>query len=58
MSRFRRKEGPKTHSQIPRKSDWNSENLKSRQTEGVEHIECRTASLSSIDAAVEPAIEL
>ena len=25
MSRFRRKEGSKTHSWIPRKSDWNSE---------------------------------
>ena len=58
MSRVRRKESPKTHLQIPRKSYWNSENLKSRQIVGVEHSECRTASLSSIDAAVEPAVEL
>ena len=58
MSRVRRKESPKTYSRIPRKSDWNSENLKSRQIAGVEHAECRTASLSSIDAVVEPAVEL
>ena len=38
MSRVRRKESPKTHSQIPRKSDWNFENLKSRQIAGVEQV--------------------
>ena len=36
MSRVRRKEGPKTYLQIPRKSDLNSEILKSRQIGGVE----------------------
>ena len=36
MSRIRRKEGPKTHSQIPRKSYQNSEILKSQQIGGVE----------------------
>ena len=58
MFRVRRKESLKTHSRISRKSYWNSENLKPRQIAGVEHTECRTAFLSSIDAAVEPAIEL
>ena len=38
MSRVRRKESPKTHSWIPRKSDWNSENLKPRQIAGVEQV--------------------
>ena len=57
MSRVRRKESPKTNSRIPRKSYWNSENLKSRQIEGVENTECRTAFLSLIDAAVKPAVE-
>ena len=53
MFRVRRKESPKTHSRIPRKSYWNSENLKPRQIEGVEHTECRTAPLSLIDTAIE-----
>ena len=38
MSRVRRKEGPKTYSRIPRKSDLNSENLKPRQIGGVEQL--------------------
>ena len=38
MSRVRRKQSPKTHSRIPRKSYWNSKNLKSRQIEGVEQV--------------------
>ena len=38
MSRVRRKESPKTHSRISRKSYWNSENLKSRQISGVEQL--------------------
>ena len=58
MSRVRKKESPKTHSRIPRKSNWNFENLKSRQIAGVEPTECRTTFLSSIDAAVEPTVEL
>ena len=36
MSRVRRKEGSKTYSRIPRKSDFNSEILKPRQIGGVE----------------------
>ena len=38
MSRVRRKEGPKTYSRIPRKSDLNSKILKSRQIGGVEQL--------------------
>ena len=43
MSRVTRKEGPKTDSQILRKSELNSEILKPRQIEGVEKlsINCR-----------------
>ena len=41
MSRFKRKEGPRTHSRILRKSDWNSENLKLRQIAGVEQLSKR-----------------
>ena len=44
MSRVRKKEGPKTDSQIPRKSELNYEILKSRQIGGVEKLStnCRT----------------
>ena len=38
MYRVRRKEGPKTYSQIPRKSDLNSEILKPQQIGGVEQL--------------------
>ena len=38
MSRVRRKEGPKTYSRIPRKSDLTYEILKSRQIGGVEQL--------------------
>ena len=38
MSRVRRKEDPKTYSQIPRKSYLNSEILKPRQIRGVEQL--------------------
>ena len=38
MSRVRRKEGPKTYSLIPRKSDLNSEILKPRQIGGVKQL--------------------
>ena len=41
MSRVRRKEIPKTHSRIPRKSYWNTENLKPRQIEGVKQLSRR-----------------
>ena len=38
MSRVRKKESPKTHSRIPRKSDQNIEFLKPRQIGGVEQL--------------------
>ena len=38
MSRVRRKESPKTNSRIPRKSYWNSKNLKSWQIAAVEQV--------------------
>ena len=38
ISRVRRKENSKTHSRIPKKSDWNSDNLKSRLLAGVEQV--------------------
>ena len=38
MFRVRRKEGPKTYSQIPRKSYLNSEILKPQQIRGVEKL--------------------
>ena len=41
MSRFRRKEGPKTCSRIPWKSYWNSENIKPQQIAGVEQLSSR-----------------
>ena len=62
MSRVRRKEGSKIYSRIPRKSYLNSEILKPRQIGGVEQVSItpvfETAFLSSIDATVEPAVEL
>ena len=36
MSKVKRREGPKTHSQIPRKSYHNSEIIKPQQTGDVE----------------------
>ena len=41
MSRFRKKEGPKTYSRIPRKSYWNSENIKPWQIAGVKQLSRR-----------------
>ena len=38
MSRVRRKEGPKTYSQIPRESDLNYEIFKPRQIGGVDQL--------------------
>ena len=61
MSRVRRKEGPKTHSRIPRKIYQNSEILKPRQRGAIEQVSstrAETAFLSSIDAIVEPTVEL
>ena len=49
MSRIRRKEGPKTHSRIPRKSYQNSEILKPQQIGGVEKLssKCQAHGLNS-----------
>ena len=68
MSRVKRKEGPKTHSWIPRKSYHNSEILKPQQIGGVEQLlsRCRAHGLNnflkprqiSYRAAIEPAVEL
>ena len=58
MSSVRRKESQKTNSWIPRKSYLNYENLKPRQIGGVEHTELWIAFLSSINVAIEPAVEL
>ena len=65
MSRVRRKEGPKKHSRISRKQNRKSVFIKPRQIGAVEKLSskcqahgARTTFLSSIDAAVEPAIEL
>ena len=61
MSRVRRKEGPKTHSRILRKLYQNSKILKSRQIGAIEQVSstrAETAFLSSIDAVVEPTVEL
>ena len=38
MSKVRKKEGPKTDSQIPRKSELNSKILKPRQIGGIEKL--------------------
>ena len=48
MSRVRRKEGPKTYSQIPRKSDLNSEILKPRQIGGVEKLSSSCRALMNL----------
>ena len=55
MSKVRRKEGPKTHSRISRKSYQNSKILKPRQIGAIEQVSSTRAktALSSIDAAVE-----
>ena len=45
MSRVRRKESPKTYSQIPRKSDLNSKILKPQQIGGVEQLSKRCRAL-------------
>ena len=49
MSRVRRKEGPKTHSRIPRKSNQNSEIIKPRQIGGVKQLprRCQAHGLNS-----------
>ena len=48
MSRVRRKEGPKTDSRIPRKSELNSEILKSRQIRGVKKLSTNCRALMNL----------
>ena len=48
MSRVRRKEGPKTYSRIPRKSNLNSEIIKSRQIGGVEQLSSSCRALMNL----------
>ena len=46
MSRVRRKEGPKTHTWIPRKSYQNSEILKPQQIGAVEQLSSHGAGIA------------
>ena len=53
MSRFRRKEGPKTYSQIPRKLDLNSEILKSWQIGCVEQLSSSCRVLKNLHSLLD-----
>ena len=53
MSRVRRKEGPKTDSQIPRKSKLNSEILKPRQIGGVEKLSTSCRALMNLHSLLD-----
>ena len=53
MSRVRRKEGPKTDSQIPRKSKLNSEILKPRQIGGVEKLSISCRALMNLHSLLD-----
>ena len=53
MSRVRRKEGPKTDSRIPRKSELNSEILKPRQIGGVKKLSTRCRALMNLHSLLD-----
>ena len=53
MSRDRKKEGPKTDSRIPRKSELNSEILKPRQIEGVEKLSTSCRALMKLHSLLD-----
>ena len=53
MSRVRRKEGPKTYSRIPRKSDLNSKILKPRQIGGVEKLSSSCRALMNLHSLLD-----
>ena len=53
MSKVRRKEGSKTDSQIPRKSELNSEILKSRQIRGVEKLSSKCRALMNLHSLLD-----
>ena len=53
MSRVRKKEGPKTDSQIPRKSELDSKILKPRQIEGVEKLSTNCRALMNLHSLID-----
>ena len=53
ISRVRRKEGPKTDSRIPRKSELNSEILKPRQIGGVEMLSTSCRALMNLHSLLD-----
>ena len=53
ISRVRRKEGPKTYSRIPRKSDLNFEILKPRQIGGVEKLSSSCRALMNLQSLLD-----
>ena len=53
MSRVRRKEGPKTDSWIPRKSEFYSEILKPRQIGGVEKLSTSCQALMNLHSLLD-----
>ena len=53
MSRDRRKEGPKTNSQIPRESELNSKILKPRQIGGVEKLSSSCRALMNFHSLLD-----
>ena len=53
MSRFRRKNGPKTYSPIPRKSYLNSEILKPRQIGGVDQLSSSCRALMNFHSLLD-----
>ena len=53
MSRVRRKEGPKTDSRIPIKSELNSEILKPRQIGGVKNLSTRCQALMNFHSLLD-----
>ena len=53
MTRVKRKEGPKTYSWIPRKSDLNSKILKPRQIGGVEQLSSNCQALMNLHSLLD-----
>ena len=53
MSKVRRKEGPKTDSRIPRKSELNSKILKPRQIGGIEKLSTSCRALMNLHSLLD-----
>ena len=53
MSKVRKKEGPKTDSQIPRKSELNSKILKPRQIGGIEKLSTSCRALMNLHSLLD-----